>query len=1045
MIMDNQNSHINTFINNQGFAAANNLPDLLGNDDEAEEMTKITLSPYIDMHALSDKLYESKSNFSILSLNAQSINAKFDEFQIAINEINNKHEVSIICIQESWLSSDSDTSLFDIPNYQLVAKGKYCSNHGGLLTYVHKDFYWENIAINDETTVWENLFIKVRHKTPGSKTQIVGNIYRRPNEILHDFRMFQEEFVEALENFNRNPVYLCGDFNIDLLKLNVKDHYHTFFNNLIAAGYFPRISLPTRITNHSATLLDNIFTNELGSHQSGILVNNISDHQMIYTYNTTQIKSTSTSSKKFIEVETNNRQAMDRFLIQLRECNIMEKLNLDNNANPNNNFEHFMELFMKLKQQYLPKRVVRFNRKKHKIKPWLTTGILNSINSKDKLYKTLVQTPKDSPIYSDLLSNFKVYKNIIRRSIMHAKRDYYKNVFRMYSSNLKKTWQTINDSLNRRNRRRDFPQEFQLANGTLISEPKHIANAFNDFFINVGDTGPFNTNVDFNQYMPVKPNCNLTFQPITVDITSRIIDSLKPKTSTGVDCISNKLLKYVRNVISEPLTIIINQMLNMGVFPDLLKISKVIPIYKKEDDTMFSNYRPISLLPSISKIFEKVILEQLTTYLNKNNLIHKHQYGFRKNYSTEYASLHIVDYLNYEMDKNRTPTNIYLDLSKAFDSLSHYILLNKLQHYGLCDVALNLLKSYLTNRKQFVQYNEYSSDMKYSHNGVPQGSILGPLLFLIYINDLPNSSELFNFLMYADDTTLYCCLEDITSENKAHTLNIELEGVHSWLKANRLTLNVNKTKYMLFSKRKNNLPGEINLQINNNDIQSVTEFNFLGLYLNSKLNWDTHINVIGKKISRAVGIIKKLQLIFPQKILISLYNTLLLPHINYCLLSWGSSNAAESIFLQQKKAIRAISSASHNAHTEPLFKIFNILKLNDIFNYRLLTFYYNLRHNKVPHYIATFLPNTSIAINRYPIRKARLQPPLYVHEYIPKTCKHKLPVYLNSINSNNNEMSRIILITDKISLPNFKNRIKMCLLESYSYYCDIPNCYICDY
>ena len=181
------------------------------------------------MHALSDKLYESKSNFSILSLNAQSINAKFDEFQIAINEINNKHEVSIICIQESWLSSDSDTSLFDIPNYQLVAKGKYCSNHGGLLTYVHKDFYWENIAINDETTVWENLFIKVRHKTPGSKTQIVGNIYRRPNEILHDFRMFQEEFVETLENFNRNPVYLCGDFNIDLLKLNVKDHYHTFF------------------------------------------------------------------------------------------------------------------------------------------------------------------------------------------------------------------------------------------------------------------------------------------------------------------------------------------------------------------------------------------------------------------------------------------------------------------------------------------------------------------------------------------------------------------------------------------------------------------------------------------------------------------------------------------------------------------------------------------------------------------------------------------------------------------------------------------------
>ena len=279
-------------------------------------------------------------------------------------------------------------------------------------------------------------------------------------------------------------------------------------------------------------------------------------------------------------------------------------------------------------------------------------------------------------------------------------------------------------------------------------------------------------------------------------------------------------------------------------------------------------------MPSISKIFEKIILKQITTYLDSTNLIHKHQYGFRKKHSTEYAALHIVTYLhvNYELDRNRTPTNVYLDLSKAFDTLSHNILLRKLKHYGVCDSALNLMKKYLEDRKQCVQFYECISEMKAIHKWVPQGSILGPLLFLIYmyINDIPNSSNVFNFLMYADDTTVYCCLEDIDSVNKELVLNSELKSVHLlvWLSANKLTLNVNRSKYMLFSKHKNNLLQKLNLQINNSTIQSTSEFNFLGLHINTKLNWDTHVNVIGNKISRVIGIIKKLQFIFPKEILL---------------------------------------------------------------------------------------------------------------------------------------------------------------------------------
>ena len=1050
MIMDNQNNHVNTFINNQNFTETNNLTYLLGNYDTTEEITRVKLSPYLDTQELCEKLHAVKSNLSIISLNAQCIRAKFDDFQIAMNEINKKCHVSIVCIQESWLSSECCTKMFELPDYQLISKGKYCSNHGGLLIYVHNDYYCEPITIKEDTIGWENLFVKVRHKSTGSKANIIGNIYRVPKELLSDFHLFQEEFDEALELLRtiRSPIYLCGDYNIDLLKINTKDHYNTFYNNLTAAGYLPRISLPTRITNHSATLIDNIFSTELCNNDSAVIVNHISDHQMICTYSTDTDKNYYAPRKRFIEIEKNDQQTLEKFLSKLKNSNITNLLNLDENADPNLNFDLFMKHFMNLKQECFQRKLVRFDKKKHRINPWITSGILKSINFKDKLYKTLMQTSKDSTDYPVLLSNFKVYKNIIRRSIMLAKRDYYRNAFNRYSTNMKKTWQTISQTLNRRKRDRDFPQEFKLANGNTISEPKKIANAFNDFFIGIGDGGVSNesTNNDFNRYMPSKANCTLMFEPITVDTISRIISGLKPKTSTGIDNISNKLLKFVKNVISEPLSIIINQMLKLGIFPDLLKISKVVPLYKKDDDSNLSNYRPISLLPSISKIFEKVLLEQLTTYLDNNNLIHNHQYGFRKRHSTEYAALHIVDYLNYEMDLKRTPINLYLDLSKAFDSLSHKILISKLKHYGICDIALKLMKSYLENRKQYVQFDTCTSDMKSIRNGVPQGSILGPLLFLIYINDFPNSSKLFNFLMYADDTTLFCCLEDIKSDNKELVLNNELQCVHSWLKANRLSLNVKKTKYMLFRKQKRTDIRELNLRISNDAIQPVDDFNFLGLHINSKLNWETHTNVISKRMSRAVGVIKKLQLVFPKTILLTIYNALILPHINYCLLSWGSASAVKTIFTIQKRAIRAISSAGYNAHTEPLFKFLNVLKVEDIYNYRLLVLYYNLKHKNVPYHIASFLPKTSIARERYPIRKSRLQPPLHAHEYITKTCKYRLPVFLNSINNNSENSDILRNIIDEINnitLVKFKSVTKRYMINKYSYYCNIRNCYIC--
>ena len=311
--------------------------------------------------------------------------------------------------------------------------------------------------------------------------------------------------------------------------------------------------------------------------------------------------------------------------------------------------------------------------------------------------------------------------------------------------------------------------------------------------------------LDFTDYLNNPTVHHFNFNTITESETLSIINKLKNKNSSGKDEISNKLLKSIKDEIAKPLTIIINQSLKTGVFPDALKIAKVKPLYKKGDNFCLNNYRPISLLPTISKIFERVMFTQLYSYLNANNLLSEQQYGFRSQHSTELACVKLVDYITTEMDnikKIKTPTAIFLDLSKAFDTLNFNILLNKLHYYGIDGISLSLIKSYLTDRFQYVQSENSESDLLEIKTGIPQGSILGPLFFSIMINDLVNSSNKFKFLMYADDTTIYFNLEDFPIENREVLINNELEKVNKWLKLNKLAVNVDKTKSMLFHKRR---------------------------------------------------------------------------------------------------------------------------------------------------------------------------------------------------------------------------------------------------
>ena len=315
-------------------------------------------------------------------------------------------------------------------------------------------------------------------------------------------------------------------------------------------------------------------------------------------------------------------------------------------------------------------------------------------------------------------------------------------------------------------------------------------------------------------------------------------------------------------------------MITTGIFPDSFKKSKITPLFKKGDQSLLLNYRPISLLPTISKVFERIFFDQMYTYFNTNSLLAEQQYGFRKNHSTKYAAIKLVYHVSKEMESGKISCALYIDLSKAFDTLSFDIIIGKLRNYGVADVELRLLISYLTNRKQYVVYNNHESDITEIKAGVPQGSFLGPLFFSILINDLINISSKLRFLMYADDTTIYFNLKNFTQQNLNKEINCEIEKINTWLKVNRLSLNLQKTKLMIFHRKQKHMQN-INIVINGMHIERVESFNFLGITLTETLFWDNHVNLLKIKISKVIGILYRLKNVFLGETLKTLYTSLI--------------------------------------------------------------------------------------------------------------------------------------------------------------------------
>ena len=541
---------------------------------------------YVTPEELRANLTSESNIFSILNVNIRSLNKNFERLKQHMKTTN--HEYTIIGLSETHLK-DKPTEYYNLSGYSLEYTNRTRCEEGGVCMYISQNVKYK--LRNDLCKAapnYESCFIEIDQEE--GKNIIVGVLYRAHTSIDNFITDISPTF-ETISNENKT-CYVMGDFNIDLLKEEVYRPIRDYLNLLFSHSFLPKIVKPTRITPNTATLIDNIFTNNHDDVNSFITITDISDH--FPTVISTKLnfrKNQSVNSEPIYK-----RSFSDGNINNLKQKLSLVKWNeLLDGEDADEDYNKFIEVFMSLYDECIPLRKIKPNKRKDPIYPWITKGLLNSIKTKNKLYKECKKRPTERRI-----TKFKVFRNKLHNLIRISKRKFYENKFQKSKNDMKKTWKTINNILGRK-KNALIQAQFKNSHGETISDPQLIANDFNDFFVNIGPnlTSKINsTGKEYYEYLKDPIQKSVFLSPVIDDEIVKIITKFDQTKSPGHDNIGNNIIKRIAKEISKPLAIIFNLSITTGKFPNQLKSAKVIPIYKKDDAEIYSNYRPVSVLPS---------------------------------------------------------------------------------------------------------------------------------------------------------------------------------------------------------------------------------------------------------------------------------------------------------------------------------------------------------------------------------------------------------------------------------------------------------------